>query len=457
MHSDLNIAKQRAALPLVTFAVVLLSLLTALWLQDGDRLLEQQAAAEYQRLELGKFELPLFIRYLQQQENQAPVAQLQSIDEGAARATARHWIDISPSFLDAMWSGHYLPIASTEYRRWQERRTRYDSLLQRSVTHRLLFSFDQPGVASWVAYALASDTSNYRWLLGLCFLLIAGVIAERLAGPMVVASTWVTASLGAATITWFFESNRLLTLLGADGATSGVLSLSLLSALLSRRPGLIASVVLLAAAWVGFQVLWPPTTETVWWHIGGASSALLLGILFALLLQSKSEKSRRTADSAAATTPRPAIVDDENAIRSASELVSAGDHQLALRIADEILGRKPDHVNAWQVKLKAILQDGPINDDHPAHAMVEQLALRRDGSEPWNVLATEQFEAYLRATAGKPRISLRAIMALAQRYMAIGKLDSAQRLFSAVERKAPNAPPVKRMRKALLERAAPLP
>lgn len=454
MRNNSNNTEQAIALPFVTLAIVSLCLLSALWLQDGDQQLEQQAAAEYQRLELGKFELPLFIRYLREQGDDQHVDQLQSLDVESARTTARRWIDISPSFLDAMWSGHYLPIASAEYRRWQERRTRYDSLLDRSVSHQFRFKFDQPDAATWLGYTLLSDTSTWRWLGGLMLLLLACLLTERLAGPMIAALGWATGSLGAAIATFSFEGNRLLTLIGADAATTGMLTLSLLLSLLLRRPWLIAWSASLALAWIALQIYWPSSIVTPWWHAGAALSALLIALVLGLVQWHRTRQIGDLPVQIETTELRKPTIDDESAIRSASELVSAGDHKLALRIADEILGRSPDHLSAWQVKVAATLENGPIDVDHPAHAVIEQLALRRDAPDQWNTFATEQFEAYLRATNGKSRLSLRAIMALAQRYMAIGKLDSAQRLLSAVERKAPNAPPVKRMRQALLNRTA---
>ncbi|HXH71263.1 MAG TPA: rhomboid family intramembrane serine protease, partial [Mariprofundaceae bacterium] len=279
--------------PVVTIALVLVNVLVFSFWQAGDGKRYEAAMHQYLHSSLPKIEFPRyeeFLRQHQQNDDADTLAEMRT-DPHAYPAIVQHLQHDAP-FLRAMANGEVVKKGEPDFERWREDRRDFEEKFDKIVSEAHTFKPAFPEISD--AFTHMFMHGGVMHLVGnMVFLLIVGLVVERLLGSGLYLIAYLTGGLIALAFFTAGNSDSAVPLLGASGAIAGMMGMY--AAFFGKRripffyslgfyfDTVRAPAWVLLIAWMGneaYQLLTDDTSNVAYLaHFGGLLGGGLMGYL----------------------------------------------------------------------------------------------------------------------------------------------------------------------------------
>lgn len=403
-------------LPLATLFLAIVCVLVFVLYQSDDDARVGEALAVYAQENLVRHEEPLLAAYL-------------GVDDVTADLIAEAVLD--PGFdahVEAYWQTTDADPA------WQASRERFEAARGRISGYRFGLTPAEPLPRAWLAHMFLHGDAGH--LIGnLVFLLLFGLLLERLLGSALFFATYVFTGLIAAGVFVLANAGSPVPMIGASGAISGLMG-AYLGVYRFRKVRFFytlgfwfgeftAPALLVFPLWLGKELYgWFAGADAIAYAahagglLGGAAIAVLLHRQAATLLDTDAKTRRADAER------RETLVK----IRQLLTDLRIDD---ALRLAEQSVRQSPGEFAYWQVHAE-IAERLPAGQ---AYARAMSLLFANAGNKAMNVAFLRELLArYQQRDANLLGLRKRGGAAMARRFMREGSVRDADQLLDALHR-----------------------
>lgn len=211
--------------PIVTIALVIINVLVFSFWQAGDDARYQTAIHQYLHSSLPKIEFPRYESFLHQHQRNADAADIAEMRRHPDAGPAILWqLQHDAPFLRAMAHGKIVKKNEAVYARWQKDRqafeTKFNAIVDESHTFKPAF----PELSD--AFTAMFLHGGIMHLVGnMVFLLIVGLVVERLIGSGLYLVAYLSGGLISLAFFVAGNSDSAVPLLGASGAISAIMGM----------------------------------------------------------------------------------------------------------------------------------------------------------------------------------------------------------------------------------------
>lgn len=436
-----------AHFPAITLLIFLANLVVYFELQSEDLALEEAAAAFWHE-QLRDTESPAYMAYLEQTQPDL-VDAVQAADEQTRPELIRQLINQSPAFQTWLANDHSQWPRRT-FRDWQADRATYEQMLSHSSTLSWRLPMIDPSVSQWLGHMFL-HADAFHLLGNMLFLVLLGVLVEAVLPTLIYALSYLVCGLVAAALMMWSSDTSIGGMVGASGAIAGLMGLY--AVLWGRRKvrffywalvyfdyGRLPAWVLLPI-WLGWELLMAfgndGSAVAYEAHAGGLVAGAALGWLWTRLgwIDTTYLDDNATGEEAL------------DLVQQARNALTQAHPARAVEHLETHIASHPCDVEAWRL----LLRTTALKPTDPAlHDVMERLALIECRDEPWDAMVADCFQAYLQACQrSKPRLSGKATLALARRFVRSNHLAPAMLLVTAMQSRNRDHPAVKGLRRAL--------
>ena len=427
--------------PWMTLLLILLNMWVWWGPQRQEMLADERAAAHYVTTALPQIELPAFIEHLDRTESRF-LDSAQALYQRKRYADLLQLMQSDNAFMQRLQQGRVISAAHPEHARWQAERAAYDRLRPAPFTAR--WAQDHNAEAdwrpvTWITSAFLHGSTGH--LLGnMLFLFLFGFSVELALGSGLYLLFYLLGAVGGSALAaWAYAGMGGLGL-GASGAVSALMGMYAVMYRMRRIRFfyqlffyfnyVTAPALILLPAWIATELIQ---------HLAGGRGVAYMAHLGGLLTGAAL---MALAQQAGWLRPQPqeaAARDDgfDAQVAEAERLTAALKFDRALpawRAAARLRPHDAEALRAWF----NLAQAQPASEDFHRSA---KLILRLRAADR-DTLAL-QHATYLRyLDKARPRMQLRPLdlQCLVPRFVRLGELQDAERLFSALQASAPNQP-----------------
>ena len=423
--------------PLATLFLILLNVLIFFGAQAEDGRKEEEAMRYYFQSDLGRIELPRYVRDLEARGKKPPatvIGKKEQVDLFEA-------MQYDPDFMQRLHDGLIIKADEADHALWRRQRAEFERLWRRSVTERFGFKTAAPSFSSLIGHMFLHGSVGH--LFGnMAVLFVVGYLVEEALGKRRYLAFYLLAGLSGGLCDFLFNAPRLAAGIGASGAVSGVMAMFVTLYgmrrirffywLLIYFDFFRAPAILVLYVWIAnelYKFLFNTGSHVNYMaHLGG----FIGGALLVFLWRKRGKPGRTMPRTEAPSDPLPgelARIDTllgklriEEASTALRRLAKSHPHDLA------VLGRY------YQVSRHA-----PASDDyHRAAALIFGLTETHPAAA---TLICETWSEYLKLARPSVRLGTRTMVALIESLTRSGHASDAERLLGALSRRAPQEVP----------------
>jgi membrane associated rhomboid family serine protease len=404
--------------PLMTISLVLINVLLFFTWQSGEDQALLDAVSYYQKSGLAKTEIAAF------QDWQRAHGETPSDSDG-------FWaIQTNKDFHRRIDAGLVMPRDSPEFADWQQRRQRFDAMLDKVTFLEYGFKTGNPELSSLFAHMfLHADLGH---LLGNMFFLFAvGFLVEATIGSWLFLGCYLLGGLGSVGLEMLLSPDRMVPGIGASGAIAGLMGMyavlfwtrkvRFFFFLLVYFDYVKLPAIALLPLWIGNELyqLWQNGDSGVNYlaHLGGLCSGALLALAVRRWAPSFSLEAFEAVDREQAR---------EQLLQQARSLCRKLDYNKALPLLRRLYAEAPEQRETLYLYQQALRLDPSTDEYHRINRAI--LALPASDA-PSRELLLEVLTDYVEHARPAPRLNQQLACRLAPLLIDAGKLDAGQRLF----------------------------
>lgn len=425
--------------PPATLLLILINVLAFIFIQgDDDRVLDK-ALAYYQASTLPQLELPYYVSYLKEEQNEKiPADAIFHLNEPELQTMLVMRMQWDEAFMARLRSDKVILSNDSAYPKWRTQRARFDEMIGELSVERFGFKPAEHKPLTLLSHLFMHGDVGH--LFGnMLFLFLVGFMTERVLGARAFLLAYFIAGLGAVELFGAVYPNTQSPLVGASGAIAGLMGLYTLIFGLRKVEFFYsiffyfdyvrAPALWLLPVWIGneFYQLFTERFSNVAYvaHIGGLISGAVVGAGYRKWM-------RKRIETAHAEVDRHESFEQE----FARGQVLLGELKIeAARMIFEKLSKENPNNHAL---LKQLYQTSKFHPEHPAYHAAAARLMESAGDDLASVTeAQEIYYEYAKLAKPGPRFTPGLLLHLATRFAASNYLQDAEKLTHYLIKKQP--------------------
>ena len=211
--------------PPATLLLILINVLAFIFIQgDDDRVLDK-ALAYYQASTLPQLELPYYVSYLKEEQNEKiPADAIFHLNEPELQTMLVMRMQWDEAFMARLRSDKVILSNDSAYPKWRTQRARFDEMIGELSVERFGFKPAEHKPLTLLSHLFMHGDVGH--LFGnMLFLFLVGFMTERVLGARAFLLAYFIAGLGAVELFGAVYPNTQSPLVGASGAIAGLMGL----------------------------------------------------------------------------------------------------------------------------------------------------------------------------------------------------------------------------------------